>query len=180
MFYFAKLAVVTTLSIAISTTGATSGTTEGGSNTAANQQQQREITKDENLKHIEGGVVKPEDMYNWLEKYGTPFIDYVCDVGDYLDGEIAKGKSVMFEAQLGARTGAQIIVEPAARNTAAAIALAAHRLPADAIMLVCPSDHHIGDPAAFAAAARAAATLAAEDWLVSFGIEAKSPETDFN
>ena len=46
--------------------------------------------------------VKPEDMDNWLEKYGTPFIDYVCDVGDYLDGEIAKGKNVMFEAQLGA------------------------------------------------------------------------------
>ena len=35
-------------------------------------------------------------------------------------------------------------------NTAAAIALAALRLPADAVMLVCPSDHHIGNKAAFA------------------------------
>ena len=42
---------------------------------------------------------------------------------------------------------AQVIVEPAARNTAAAIALAAALLPADAVMLVCPSDHHIGDSA---------------------------------
>jgi mannose-1-phosphate guanylyltransferase/mannose-1-phosphate guanylyltransferase/mannose-6-phosphate isomerase len=83
------------------------------------------------------------------------------------------------EAQLGGDAGAAIIVEPAARNTAAAIALAALRLPEDAVMLVCPSDHHIGDPDAFAVAARAAATLASEGWLVSFGIDAKTPETGF-
>ena len=74
---------------------------------------------------------------------------------------------------------ASIIVEPSARNTAAAIALAACRLPDDAVMLVCPSDHHIGDEAAFARAALAAARLAREGWLVSFGIEAKAPETGF-
>jgi mannose-1-phosphate guanylyltransferase len=83
------------------------------------------------------------------------------------------------EAQLCGVSGAQIVVEPEARNTAAAIALAALRLPADEIMLVCPSDHHIADWNAFAAAARSAAALAAEGWLVSFGIEAKTPETGF-
>ncbi|MEY4159567.1 MAG: hypothetical protein RLZZ136_188, partial [Pseudomonadota bacterium] len=83
------------------------------------------------------------------------------------------------ESQLGAHSGASVIVEPSARNTAAAIALAALRLPADAVMLVCPSDHHIADSAAFSAAAQAAARLAAQDWLVSFGIEAKTPETGF-
>lgn len=83
------------------------------------------------------------------------------------------------EKQLAGTAGAAIIVEPAAKNTAAAIALAALRLPPDAIMLVCPSDHHIGNSAAFAASARAAAALAAEGWLVSFGIDAKSPETGF-
>lgn len=64
----------------------------------------KDIVEWKNLLVTAYGVdpVKPEDMYNWLEKYGTPFIDYVCDVGDYLDGEIAKGKNVMFEAQLGA------------------------------------------------------------------------------
>lgn len=82
------------------------------------------------------------------------------------------------EAQLGP-LDATIVVEPAARNTAAAIALAALRLDPDAIMLVCPSDHHIADSAAFHAAARNAAALAAEGNLVSFGIEAKSPETGF-
>jgi len=83
------------------------------------------------------------------------------------------------KAQLGDAGDAAIIVEPAAKNTAAAIALAALRLPDDAVMLVCPSDHHIGDAQAFASAAHAAAGLAEEGWLVSFGIEAKSPETGF-
>jgi len=83
------------------------------------------------------------------------------------------------EAQTGDVPGSAIIVEPSARNTAAAIALAALRLPEDAVMLVCPSDHHIADGAAFAGAARAAAALARDGWLVSFGIEARTPETGF-
>ncbi|NBC36904.1 NTP transferase domain-containing protein [Novosphingobium sp. FSY-8] len=83
------------------------------------------------------------------------------------------------EAQLAGVAGAQIMVEPAARNTAAAIALAALRLPEDAVMLVCPSDHHIGDPAAFQAAALTAAALAEQGWLVAFGIGATGPETGF-
>jgi mannose-1-phosphate guanylyltransferase len=83
------------------------------------------------------------------------------------------------EAQLADALDARVIVEPAAKNTAAAIALAAASLPADAIMLVCPSDHHIGDPASFVAAARAAASLAGEGWLVAFGIAATAPETGY-
>ena len=74
---------------------------------------------------------------------------------------------------------AQVIVEPQARNTAAAIALAALRLSADAVMLVCPSDHHIGDCAAFTVAALGAAALASDGWLVAFGIQATAPETGF-
>lgn len=81
------------------------------------------------------------------------------------------------EAQGGA--GVAVIVEPSARNTAAAIALAALRLPEGAVMLVCPSDHHIVDVMAFRAAAAAAAELARADWLVSFGIAATAPETGF-
>src|SRR5690606_27943756 len=65
------------------------------------------------------------------------------------------------------------------KNTAAAIALAAHRLVPDAVMLVCPSDHHIADEPAFRAAAAAAAGLAAADWLVAFGIVATAPETGY-
>lgn len=83
------------------------------------------------------------------------------------------------EAQLAGAAGARVIVEPEGKNTAAAIALAALRLPAEAVMLVCPSDHHIADCEAFSAAARSAASMAADGWLVSFGIEAKTPETGF-
>ncbi|MCJ2178812.1 mannose-1-phosphate guanylyltransferase [Novosphingobium album (ex Hu et al. 2023)] len=83
------------------------------------------------------------------------------------------------EQQLGPVDGAEIIVEPSARNTAAAIALAACRLPEDAVMLICPSDHHIADAQAFADAALRAADLARDGWLVSFGIEATAPETGF-
>jgi mannose-1-phosphate guanylyltransferase/mannose-6-phosphate isomerase len=83
------------------------------------------------------------------------------------------------EAQLAGNPDAQVIVEPEAKNTAAAIALAAARLPDDAVMLVCPSDHHIADVGAFREAARAAAALAAQDWMVSFGITPTAPETGF-
>jgi mannose-1-phosphate guanylyltransferase/mannose-1-phosphate guanylyltransferase/mannose-6-phosphate isomerase len=82
------------------------------------------------------------------------------------------------EAQLGERE-AEVIVEPCARNTAAAIALAALRLPEDAVMLVCPSDHHIADPEAFAAAACSAAALARDGLLVALGIRATAPETGY-
>ena len=74
---------------------------------------------------------------------------------------------------------ARVIVEPAARNTAPAIALAAAWLPEDAIMLVCPSDHFIADSAALAEAAGAAAELAADDWMVAIGIEPDRPETGY-
>jgi mannose-1-phosphate guanylyltransferase/mannose-1-phosphate guanylyltransferase/mannose-6-phosphate isomerase len=83
------------------------------------------------------------------------------------------------EQQLPDPANTLVIVEPEARNTAAAIALAALHLNDDAVMLVCPSDHHIGDCDAFRDAAKQAATLAAEGWLVSFGIVPTAPETGF-
>ena len=73
----------------------------------------------------------------------------------------------------------RIIVEPAAKNTAPAIALAAEMLPRDAIMLVCPSDHHIADEAAFLDGVRAAAGLAHDGFLVSFGIAPTRPATGY-
>ncbi|MCB2067891.1 MAG: mannose-1-phosphate guanylyltransferase [Erythrobacter sp.] len=74
---------------------------------------------------------------------------------------------------------ARIVVEPAAKNTAPAIALAAAMLPKDAVMLVCPSDHHIADVPAFHAAALAAAALAREGRMVAFGITPTQPETGY-
>jgi mannose-1-phosphate guanylyltransferase len=74
---------------------------------------------------------------------------------------------------------AEIVVEPEARHTAAAVALAALRLPADAVMLVCPSDHHIGDRAAFREASLAAADLAAAGYLACLAVPATGPATRF-
>lgn len=72
-----------------------------------------------------------------------------------------------------------LIVEPAARNTAPAIALAALSLPEDAIMLVCPSDHYIANDEAFISGVRQAVALAREGRLVAFGIDPTAPETGY-
>lgn len=75
-----------------------------------------------------------------------------------------------------------IILEPEGRNTAPAVALAALRFAADdpdALMLVMPSDHVIGDVAAFHGAIEAGARAAAADRLVTFGITPERPETGY-
>jgi mannose-1-phosphate guanylyltransferase len=75
--------------------------------------------------------------------------------------------------------GTRVAVEPVGRNTAPAIALAAALADPDDVLLVCPSDHHIADTAAFARVAEAAAGLAREDMMVAFGIAATRPETGY-
>ena len=75
------------------------------------------------------------------------------------------------------------ILEPFGRGTAAAVAAAALRIVAshgeDAILLVLPADHLIGDPVAFAAAVDEAVRLAATGKLVTFGIRPEGPETGY-
>ncbi|MGP1282477.1 MAG: mannose-1-phosphate guanylyltransferase/mannose-6-phosphate isomerase [Parasphingopyxis sp.] len=74
---------------------------------------------------------------------------------------------------------AETILEPEARNTAPAIALAALALPPETPMLVMPSDQVIADVAAFETAVGKAAALAANGWLVTFGIAPTGPETGY-
>ena len=87
----------------------------------------------------------------------------------------------MIEEQLAQAGVAEslLILEPAGRNTAPAIALAALALPRDAIMLVMPSDHVIQDVAAFRAAIAAAQPIVEQGWLVTFGITPDGPETGY-
>ncbi|MGH8128168.1 MAG: mannose-1-phosphate guanylyltransferase/mannose-6-phosphate isomerase [Gammaproteobacteria bacterium] len=78
--------------------------------------------------------------------------------------------------------GASILLEPMPRNTAPAIALAAWQAIAkdpDAVLLVLPADHLIGDTASFAGAVQNATPLAEQGWLVTFGIRPAGPETGF-
>ena len=75
-----------------------------------------------------------------------------------------------------------IILEPVARNTAPAVAVAAltlGRTKTDALMLVMPSDHVILDEASFHKAVEAAAEAAAGGALVTFGITPTLPETGY-
>ena len=76
----------------------------------------------------------------------------------------------------------QIILEPAGRNTAPALAVAALLLcdrDEDALMLVQPADHAIGDPAALQAAVRAGLPAAEAGRLVTFGINPDRPEPGY-
>lgn len=82
-------------------------------------------------------------------------------------------------------TGAKVILEPVARNTAPAIALAARycldELGSDEneVMFVTPSDHVIRPQDEFAKCVNQAAAAAADFQLVTFGIKPDKPETGY-
>jgi mannose-1-phosphate guanylyltransferase len=78
----------------------------------------------------------------------------------------------------------QVVGEPAARDTAPAVGLAATLIAArdpDAVVLICPADHRIVPSERFAAAARAAEELLARhpDRIVVFGIRPTGPATGY-
>jgi mannose-1-phosphate guanylyltransferase len=76
----------------------------------------------------------------------------------------------------------QILAEPAQRNTAPAIGLAAHILESidpHAVMGVFPSDHVIAKPARYLRFVRPALRAAAAGKIVVLGIQARWPETGY-
>ncbi len=78
--------------------------------------------------------------------------------------------------------GGSIILEPAGRNTAPAIALAAIdalQQTADAVLFVLPADHLIRDRGALQQAAQQALVQAGAGHLVTFGIVPQTPETGY-
>ncbi len=92
------------------------------------------------------------------------------------------GESMRAVVTAEAPADAQVILEPEGRNTAPAAALAALaalETAPDAIVLMLPSDHFVGDLAAFAAAMAKGASLAADNRLVTFGIEPDGPNTGY-
>jgi mannose-1-phosphate guanylyltransferase/mannose-1-phosphate guanylyltransferase/mannose-6-phosphate isomerase len=72
-----------------------------------------------------------------------------------------------------------MIVEPCARNTAAAIALAVVRAEPDELLLVMPSDHVITDVPAFLEAIARAEEAARQGWLITFGVQPTHAETGY-
>ena len=76
----------------------------------------------------------------------------------------------------------QILAEPAQRNTAPCIGLAAHilhSLDPDAVMGVFPADHVIGRPARYRRLLRPAFRAAEEGHIVVLGIQPRWPETGY-
>ena len=82
--------------------------------------------------------------------------------------------------QVGVQPGA-IILEPASRNTAPALALAALKAvrEGDPVLLALPADAYIGTVDAFHAAVRRATMCAGGGSIVTFGIVPTRPETGY-
>ena len=78
---------------------------------------------------------------------------------------------------------AQVLAEPAGRNTAPAIAWSLLSMPAERRerpVVVLPSDHRIAAPAAFLATLRAAGEVAGrDDRVLALGVTPRTPETGF-
>jgi mannose-1-phosphate guanylyltransferase/mannose-6-phosphate isomerase len=77
---------------------------------------------------------------------------------------------------------ASLLLEPAGRNTAPAVALAALQVTAsgdDPIMVVTPADQTVTDPQAYTSALRQAIEVAASGDIVILGITPDRPETGF-
>lgn len=75
--------------------------------------------------------------------------------------------------------GAQILMEPAGRNTAPAVAAVACLLENDPLLLVVPADHVILDEQAFTDAVAHGVAAAIAGNLVTFGIVPSSPATGY-
>ncbi|MFC3678337.1 mannose-1-phosphate guanylyltransferase/mannose-6-phosphate isomerase [Ferrovibrio xuzhouensis] len=72
------------------------------------------------------------------------------------------------------------VLEPAPRNTAAAMAVAAlEEADPEALLLFCPADHHIPDAAAFAQTVRQGVSAARTGSIVTFGIVPSFPSTAY-
>ena len=77
---------------------------------------------------------------------------------------------------------ANIVLEPASRNTAAAAciaALLAGRADPEALVLLAPSDHAIGDDASFAESVSHGISAARQGSLVTFGVQPDCPHTGY-
>lgn len=83
------------------------------------------------------------------------------------------------ELRVNGTEGATIILEPAGRNTAPAIALAALAADPQDVLLVLAADHVIKDREAFHHAVNAARPLAQQGKLVTFGVVPRSPHTGY-
>ncbi len=105
-------------------------------------------------------------------KFHSPML--LCNAQTrFLVGEVTQAANIQ---------NPQIIVEPAKRNTAASVAVAAillARNDPEAWMLICPSDHIIGDESRFHAGIDIALKATDNNDFITFGITPDRAETGF-
>ena len=73
----------------------------------------------------------------------------------------------------------RVLLEPVARNTAAAMAIAALTAKPEDLLLFCPSDHYIPDAIAFAKVVIKGVAQAQDGAIVTFGITPTFPSTAY-
>lgn len=78
-----------------------------------------------------------------------------------------------------AQVSGTAILEPMARNTAAAMAVAALRARPEDLLLFCPADHHIPDAAGFASTVQKGVAAAEAGAIVTFGVVPTFPSTAY-
>lgn len=86
---------------------------------------------------------------------------------------------LVVEAMQAAKVSGLLILEPTARNTAAAMALAALAAQPDQWLLFCPADHHIPDAMAFASMVEQGKSAAGRGAIVTFGVKPSYPSTAY-
>ncbi|MTJ93309.1 MAG: mannose-1-phosphate guanylyltransferase/mannose-6-phosphate isomerase [Desulfovibrio sp.] len=133
------------------------------------------------------GSMEPVVVCNEAHRFYVTAELYDCGIASGLVVQNSVHEDNAHSAQADGPSGtacryARILLEPAPRNTAPAIALAAFALrsgDADPLMLVLPSDHAIGSEAMFFEGVRRGAALAEQGHIVTFGIAPTGPETGF-
>ncbi len=85
----------------------------------------------------------------------------------------------MVEAMQASKVRGAVLLEPVARNTAAAMAIGALAANPLDLLLFCPSDHHIPDAAAFAFVVKEAVAAGQAGAIVTFGISPIFPSTAY-
>jgi mannose-1-phosphate guanylyltransferase len=100
---------------------------------------------------------------------------------DFADHVVVSTRPAFADEIVDHAPDAEIVVEPAAKDTGPALAYATHRIAAlydDPVVVVLPSDHHVGDGFSDAIA-RGARVAADTDSLVAFGVDPTRSDTGY-
>ena len=119
---------------------------------------------------LAGGHSPMAQALQRLGQLGPPHRSVLCVVPE-------AHRFLALEALKASRLAARLLLEPEARGTAAAIALAALASPADALLLLCPADHQLPDASTFVETVQRAVGAAQAGAIVCFGVVPSAPSS---